>query len=249
MATRRSGGGGGVVGLLVLIVIALIGLTNPSWVDALASGIGNKITEGSGHALNDGPATDALRELTVKGKAPMTGYDRETQFGAPWIDDVDVAGGHNGCDTRNDILTRDLTGTSLVKPGSCAIATGTLIDPYTGKSIDFVRGKGTSTAVQIDHVVALGNAWESGGQQLTREQREQIANDPMNLLAVDGAANMQKGKSNAAEWLPPNKAFRCEYVARQIAVKAKYGLSITQSEKSAMERVLATCPGQEVPVS
>lgn len=188
-----------------------------------------------------------LAALTVKGKAPMTGYDRAGKFGPAWTDDVSVTLGHNGCRTRDDILQRDLTSITFKNSGHCTVAAGVLVDPYTGKTIQFVRGQDTSSAVQIDHVVALGNVWESGGQQMTQQQREQIANDPLNLLAVDGSTNERKGKSNAAEWLPPNKAYRCAYIARQIAVKAKYRLSVTQPEKDAMERVLATCPAVKAP--
>lgn len=190
---------------------------------------------------NDSIALQRLEALTVKGKAPMTGYDR-SQFGPAWKD-VD----RNGCDTRNDILRRDLRLTKL-KPGTkgCVVASGTLDDPYTGTQIDFVRGPG-SAKVQIDHVVALGNVWVSGGQKLTPEQKAAIANDPLNLLAVDGPANMQKRDRDASGWLPKNKGFRCSYVARQIAVKGKYNLSVTPAEKQAMARVLGSCPGQGVP--
>lgn len=190
---------------------------------------------------NDSIALQRLEALPIKGKAPMTGYDR-SQFGPAWKD-VD----RNGCDTRNDILRRDLRATEL-KPGTkgCVVASGTLDDPYTGKQIDFVRGP-QSAKVQIDHVVALGNVWVSGGQRLNPEQKAAIANDPLNLLAVDGPANMQKSDKDASGWLPKNKAFRCSYVARQIAVKGKYGLSVTPAEKRAMARVLGSCPGQGVP--
>lgn len=186
-------------------------------------------------------ALQKLETLQVKGKAPMTGYDR-SQFGPAWKD-VD----RNGCDTRNDILARDL-GKIVHKPGTygCVIASGTLDDPYTGEQIDFVRGP-QSSKVQIDHVVALGNVWASGGQKLSPDQKEAIANDPLNLLAVDGPANMQKGDRDASGWLPKNKGYRCKYIARQIAVKGKYGLSVTPSEKQAMKRVLDTCPGQGIP--
>lgn len=190
---------------------------------------------------NDSIALQRLEALPVKGKAPMTGYDRSL-FGQAWKD-VD----RNGCDTRNDILRRDLSLTKL-KPGTkgCVVASGTLDDPYTGGQIDFVRGPG-SAKVQIDHVVALGNVWVSGGQKLSQDQKAAIANDPLNLLAVDGSANMQKSDKDASGWLPKNKGFRCSYVARQIAVKGKYGLSVTPAEKQAMVRVLGSCPGQGVP--
>ncbi|QDP78560.1 HNH endonuclease [Nocardia otitidiscaviarum] len=191
------------------------------------------------------PTTEEARALLdtlpVKGRAPKTGYDRD-RFGDSWSDDVDVAGGHNGCDTRNDILARDLTGITH-KPGTrdCVVATGTLADPYTGTTIDFRRGQHTSAAVQIDHVVALSDAWQKGAQQLDPRQRRNFANDPRNLLAVDGPANQRKSDSDAASWLPPNKPYRCVYVAKQIDVKAAYALWVTRAEKDAMTRVLDAC--------
>ncbi|BCW74656.1 DUF1524 domain-containing protein [Arthrobacter sp. FX8] len=188
-------------------------------------------------------AVDLLATLSIKGRAPKTGYDR-AQFGQAWLD-VD----RNGCDTRNDILRRDLTGITYTNSVPCKVQTGTLADPYTGKTISFVRGSGTSTAVQIDHVVALSDAWQKGAQQLTTEQRTAFANDPLNLQATDGPTNQQKGDGDAATWLPPNKPFRCEYVARQISVKATYGLWVTQAEHDAMARILGDCSGQLAPTS
>jgi hypothetical protein len=181
-------------------------------------------------------ALDLLGTLAVKGRAPMTGYSRD-QFGAAWAD-VD----HNGCDTRNDVLKRDLKNATF-KAGShdCIVLSGTLNEPYLPSVIQFVRGAATSSAVQIDHVVALGDAWQKGAQQLSGAQRLALANDPLNLLAVDGPANMQKGDGDAATWLPRNKSYRCDYVARQISVKATYGLWVTQAEHDAMASVLGNC--------
>ncbi|CAG7637877.1 hypothetical protein E143388_07940 [Rhodococcus opacus] len=121
------------------------------------------------------------------------------------------------------------------------MATGTLHDTYTGTTISFVRGQDTSTAVQIDHVVALSDAWQKGAQQLSAEQRRDLANDPRNLQAVDGPTNGQKSDSDAASWLPPSKEYRCTYVSRQIDVKSLYNLWVTQAEKDAMIRVLQAC--------
>lgn len=190
------------------------------------------------------PATATLATLDtipVKGRAPKTGYARDN-FGPTWTDDVRVAGGHNGCDTRNDILARDLVDETF-KPGTrdCVVLTGVLDDPYTGKRIDFVRGQTTSTAVQIDHVVALSDAWQKGAQQLDDASRRDLANDPRNLLAVDGPTNGSKSDGDAATWLPPNRSYRCTYVAKQVEVKAAYGLWVTQAEKDAIITQLATC--------
>ena len=189
-------------------------------------------------------AAAVLETLAVKGRAPKTGYER-SQFGPAWSD-VD----HNGCDTRNDILYRDLTSITY-KPGTrdCVVLTGILIDPYSGEKISFVRGVGSSMEVQIDHVVALSNAWQTGAFKLSYDKRLAFANDPMNLLAVKGRLNSQKGDGDAATWLPPLKSFRCTYVAQQIAVKAKYSLWVVAPEKAAMVSILAKCPMQKVPVS
>ncbi|MET4060724.1 hypothetical protein ABIB35_002280 [Arthrobacter sp. UYP6] len=188
-----------------------------------------------------GSALEQLETLPVKGRAPKTGYNRD-QFGPSWAD-VD----RNGCDTRNDILARDLTAV-VYKDGTkeCVVASGTFADPYTGTTISFVRGNDTSTAVQIDHIVALSDAWQKGAQQLSAEERRQLANDPLNLMAADGPANGAKSDSDAATWLPSNKAFRCDYVARQVAVKAEYELWVTQAEHDAIAGVLSSCPDQPV---
>ena len=185
-------------------------------------------------------ASEALRTLNtlpVKGRAPKTGYSR-AQFGDAWSD-ID----HNGCDTRNDILNRDLTAKQHKNSRGCVVISGILNDPYTGKVINFMRGKDTSEQVQIDHVVALSDAWQSGAQEISAQERLQLANDPENLLAVDGPANQQKSDSDAATWLPANASFRCSYVARQIRVKAKYHLWVKPAEKEAMINVLTPCAG------
>lgn len=201
----------------------------------------------SSTASKGSPALTALNNLPVKGRAPKTGYDR-AMFGQAWSDDVTETYGHNGCDTRNDILRRDLTNV-VVKPGTngCVALSGTLADPYTGRNIPFVRGQGTSLAVQIDHVIALSNAWQTGAQQLTVEQRQNFANDPLNLLAVDGPSNAQKGDGDAATWLPPRRTYRCSYAARQVSVKSKHNLWVTPPEKDALNRILSACPGVRLP--
>lgn len=182
-------------------------------------------------------ALGELDRLPVKGRAPLTGYDRD-RFGAAWLD-----ADRNGCDSRDDILNRDLSHRAY-EPGThdCVVDSGVLADPYTATRIAFVKGDGD--LVDIDHVVALGNAWATGAFGWGIRERAALANDPMNLLAVDASANRQKGDGDAATWLPGNKPYRCAYVARQIAVKAKYRLWVTAPEKAAMQRVLARCPGQ-----
>lgn len=198
-------------------------------------------------------ALDVLDTIPAKGRAPMTGYDRDL-FGARWTDDnmADLGGlSRNGCDTRNDILARDLADEVLAK-GGCKVLSGTLADPYTGTVIDFLCGADALTTgkceskaaakVQIEHTVALGDAWAKGAQGWSEEQRTAFANDPMNLQAVDGPANMGKGAGDAATWQPANKAYRCEYNLQQVEIKAKYGLWMTQAEKDAVRTNINACP-------
>lgn len=219
--------------LLIVLIIALVGsykaleIDNNKYDDSLAS-----------VEIIDTPAGEALASLPIKGRAPKTDYSRE-QFGGSWerIDD---------CDMRNYILARDLTETTFVTP-TCKVASGILNDPYSGKQVAFSRGLETSDDVQIDHVVALSDAWQKGAQALTPEQRTAFANDPLELLAVDGSLNEQKADSDAASWLPPDKAYRCSYVARQIAIKKKYSLWVTRSEYDAIATILQTCPDQKLP--
>jgi hypothetical protein len=214
--------------IAVLLTAAIAGITAPSAVSAES-----KV----------GLAIAVLETLPVKGRAPKTGYARD-QFGQAWADV-----NRNGCDTRNDILKRDMT--SIIykeKTRDCVVVSGTLVDRYSGETINFVRGNVSSMEVQIDHVVALSNAWQTGAFQLTLAQRTALANDPLNLFAVKGKLNLQKSDGDAATWLPPLKSFRCAYVAQQIAVKAKYSLWVVPPEKAAIVAILAKCPTQTVPV-
>ena len=199
-------------------------------------------TDDSRTTTTSSSAAQVLEELPVDRASSGGDYDRLEQFG-DWADPDG-----NGCDARNDVLARDLTGV-VVDDDGCRVLSGVLHDPYTGATIDFVRGPLTSADVQIDHVVALKNAWITGADRLTRDQRVALANDPLNLQAVDGPTNGDKSASDAAAWLPPAEGYRCEYVARQIAVKAKYQLFVTAGEKDAMAEVLAGCPEQALPTA
>ena len=206
--------------------------------------LGSTPNSATGVEQEPGMATSVLETLAVKGRAPKTGYTR-AQFGPAWAD-VD----RNGCDTRNDILKRDMTAiTYRAKTRNCVVESGTLVDRYSGETINFVKGNISSMEVQIDHVVALSNAWQTGAFKLSADQRKALSNDPLNLFAVKGRLNSQKGDGDAATWLPPLKSFRCSYVAQQVAVKAKYSLWVTAPEKAAMVSILAKCPTQKVPVS
>lgn len=207
------------------------------WTISLSVVIAISNIPNSGAAVST--AETVLETIAVKGRAPKTGYAR-AQFGQTWADV-----NRNGCDTRNDILQRDLTNITF-RSGTrnCVVESGTLIDPYSGVTINFIKGNKTSTEVQIDHVVALSNAWQTGAFKLTLEKRTEFANDPANLLAVQGRLNSQKKDGDAATWLPPLKSYRCTYVAKQISIKAKYGLWVTAPEKAAMKAILARCPNQ-----
>jgi hypothetical protein len=189
------------------------------------------------------PTYDTARARLAR--LPVEVWDRNTdfsryRFGQAWSDDVNVEFGHNGCNTRDDILRRDL-GDLIVRRGTCYAQTGVLHDPYTGQTIAFTRGPVTSEAVQIDHLVSLSDAWYKGAREWDYQRRRDFANDPRNLLAVSGQANFDKAFRDATGWLPPNEGFRCEFVAKQIDVKAAYGLWLSRNEKRAMQDVLARC--------
>jgi hypothetical protein len=196
---------------------------------------------GASAGMSDGAGSAVPSDSDATGSSSAS-YSRD----AFAYQQIDADG--DGCTIREDILHRDLTGIRTAGAGSgkpsCTVVTGRLRDPYTGATIAFRRGRATSSAVQIDHVVALHNAWDSGAAGWDSTKRRALGNDPQNLLAVSGPANQEKSDADASGWLPGNQRFRCEYVARQIGVKAAYGLSVTTAEKNAMRRVLLGCPGQ-----
>ena len=218
---------------VVLVLSWLLGLVDPPGLASPAPWAASQI--GSVPADRLAAAKAALAGIQVQGRAPKTGYTRE-RFGEAW-DDVD----RNGCDTRNDVLARDLKSVIFAK-GSlhCIVSSGALDDPYTAKHIQFVRGE-RSAEVQIDHLVPLSDAWQKGAQQWTAERRRAFANDPANLLAVDGPANQEKGDGDVATWLPPQKSFRCEYAVRIVEVKSRYALWMTDAEHRKAEELLGQC--------
>ena len=170
----------------------------------------------------------------MKGRAPKTGYSREAFYsGWPTVD---------GCNLRQRIIKREFGDTAVLD--GCTVLSGEYDEPYTGEHKVFTEKSQISSGVQIDHVVALSDAWQKGAQYMSEEIRYQIATDPLNLLAVDSKANQQKSDGDAATWLPKNKRFRCEYVARQVSVKYKYSLWVTQAEKDAIAGILEKCPNQ-----
>ena len=219
--------------IVVMLISVVPGLFNNKVSNDQTGVLADNVTAESNKAL------DELNKLTIKGRAPKSGYSR-AEFGDGWAD-------VGGCDMRNIILKRGMSDFELADDG-CVVLKGTLNDPYTGATINFIRGSTTSDKVQIDHVVALSDAWQKGAQNLSYESRVSLANDPLELLAVDGPTNQKKGDGDAASWLPPNKEFRCQYVARQIAVKSKYSLWVTEAEKAAMGRVLNGCREQVLPI-
>ena len=190
-------------------------------------------------ADTDAPSgCDAAAALAVLDTIPVaadraSGYERDA-FGSGWLDTDD-----NGCDTRNDILARDLRDETFKAGSVCVVVSGVLDDPYTATVIRFVRGAGTSDEVQIDHIVPLSWAWGYGAGEWTDDRREAFANDPRNLRAVEGSANMSKGDSGPGEWMPANAAFRCDYVVSFVAVVADYELSIPDADRVAIRDVLA----------
>lgn len=220
----------------MIILAVLIGVA----VGLLLPKISNNVGKITGEYEASGDAAKVLKKLRVA-KPYHKGYERQV-FGYRTTDEDG-----NGCDVREDVLARDLRNVKYKYAGSCKVRSGLLHDPYTGLDINFVRGRKTSALVQIDHVVALQNAWESGAWNWNASKRLKFGNDMLNLLAVQGAANQEKGSASAAYWLPSNKSFRCEYVARQIAVKYKYGLTVTRDEKQNMMAVLHNCGAQGLP--
>jgi hypothetical protein len=221
---------------LVLAAVALTGslaLTGCDSLDELPDPTRSEAAPAPG-----GSALRAAEALTVKGRAPKTGYARD-EFGSAWIDTD-----RNGCGTRDDILAAQLDDVSRDADG-CKVLSGVLDpDPYTGGRIDFRRGR---SKVDIDHLVALSDAWQKGAQQWSAGKRRAFANDPLNLVAADSSTNRRKGDGDTATWLPPNKAYRCTYVAGQVSVKSKYGLWVTEAERDAMRTVLSGCPAEKLP--
>ncbi|WP_051838903.1 HNH endonuclease family protein [Streptomyces sp. NRRL F-5126] len=179
-----------------------------------------------------------ISQVATKGRGPKTGYDRDA-FGYAWMDSANgVPDAHNGCDTRDDVLKRDGHDVRYRSGSDCVVTSMTLHDPYTAETIHWRKTK--ATAVQIDHVMPLSYDWQMGAAHWTKDRREQIANDPLNLIPVDGPTNGSKGDSGPASWLPPNKAIRCSYAVRFAQVSLKYELPVTAADKSMMLRQCGT---------
>ena len=228
------------VGVAVTLILCLVILLNPNSYEGLfdesaAESDNTNVAVNINQGDESEPlATDILAKLEIKGRAPKAGYDREAFYNNwPSVE---------GCSLRQRIIKREFGETAVLD--GCNVISGSFVDPYTGESKTFRTRSEISNGIQIDHVVALSNAWQTGAQYQTAEERRSLATDPLNLLAVDGAANQQKSDGDAATWLPKNKAFRCQYVARQVSVKYKYNLWVTQAEHDAIARILEKCPSE-----
>jgi hypothetical protein len=209
----------------------------------LAGANRHETTSGSGAPIVR-PGTDVLAGISLVPRR-MRGNDyRRAAFGESWDDDNGAPGGHNGCDTRDDILTRDLTDIAYVSTKRCprAVATGTLRDPYTNGTVGFVRGEQVGASVQIDHIVPLAFAWDMGARDWSDPLRKRFANDPANLLAVAGQANQEKGDLPPGEWMPANTAFHCQYAMQFIAVLRGYRLPVDDASASALRNAAVSCP-------
>ena len=259
---RHSGGGRRVV--LASAVLAATGVLiagckdMPSPVDSGPSGSA-VATAGDGRAVNplnnpDGTkpglgaitstadmvkARSLIEKVATKGRGPKTGYERN-KFGYAWMDSAPggIPFARNGCDSRNDLLKRDGEKVRFRAGSDCVVASMTLHDPYTGKTIEWIKSH--ATTVQIDHVMPLSYDWQMGAARWTKDKREDIANDPLNLIPVDGPTNGAKSDSGPATWLPPNKQIRCSYVVRFAQVSLKYDLPVTVADKRMM---LTQCGG------
>lgn len=229
----------------LLAVIALIAglagivISNPSSYEQIfeqETNAESKTGQSSPNPDNAPLASTILEKLEVKGRAPKTGYTRdEFYYGWPDVE---------GCSLRQRIIKRELGDNATLDSDNCNVISGEFDEPYTGSHMIFYEKSDFSTGLQIDHIVALSDAWQKGAQYMDKETRYNIATDPLNLLAVESKANQSKSDGDAATWLPPNKAFRCQYVARQVSVKYKYSLWVTEAEHDAIARVLETCPGE-----
>ncbi len=190
-------------------------------------------------------ALAAAKLLVAKGRAPKTGYSR-SEFGTAW---KDVDG--NGCSARNDVLARDFR--NVTTTDGCKVASGDFTDPYSGESFHVTCrvGSGCVSSFDVDHAVPLSDAWQKGAQYWSKSKREAIANDPLNLVVTTAHLNRQKGDSDAASWLPPLRSYWCKYVARQVAVKTKYGVWVTAAEKSKMIEILSkpACANTKLPTA
>ncbi|MBQ2638869.1 HNH endonuclease [Candidatus Saccharibacteria bacterium] len=230
-----------IAGAVGVVAILLAIFLNPESYKTIYIDFGGSSEVKASENNSDAPlASEILEKLEVKGRAPKTGYAR-TEFYDSWPSE-------NGCNLRQRILKRDFGETAVLASDNCTVISGSLYEPYTGQEMTFTEKTQISKGLQIDHIVALSDAWQKGAQYKTAEERFALATDTLNLIAVDSSANQQKSDGDAATWLPKNKSFRCQYVARQVSVKYKYGLWVTSAEKDAISRVLSDCPNEKATI-
>lgn len=184
-------------------------------------------------------AAAALTSIPISAsRVDRADYDRSA-FGSAWSDAASVPGSGNGCDTRNDVLARDLNDIRAGPVSSCprAVLAGDLRSPYTGGFVAFRRDRNAS-AVQIDHIVPLSYAWDMGAWSWSPPRRLDFANDPANLVSVDGHSNQDKSDSEPARWMPPAAGFRCQYAIQFVTVTQTYGLSIDEPSRRVLSEAL-----------
>lgn len=238
--------------LLALAVIVVVAVPAAiTWTDPRDEASGSQpqlLPEISGQnppeltASTAAPSDDAADALTLlAGLRDVSGtadaeYDRDA-FGQAWYD-----ADRNGCDTRNDILRRDLVDTTLKSDtNGCKVLTGTLVDPYSGETVEFVSGTNTSALVQIDHIIPLSWAWHHGAEFWTLEERREFANSPDNLLATIGSINQSKSDSGPDRWMPPAEAVHCDYTSGYVELLAEWDLGVNAAERAFFESALARC--------
>ena len=166
-----------------------------------------------------------LRALTVAAEQP-SGYDREL---FPHWDYV-----RDDCDVRDLVLIAEAR-SGPTTGRTCPVGRGTWFSEFDGVTVR------DPSSLDVDHMVALAEAWASGARAWTTAQREAFANDlgySGSLIAVTASSNRSKGDQDPSEWLPPRTSYRCTYVSDWIAVKWRWRLSIDRTEHSAL-RVLA----------
>lgn len=244
------------IAAVIAVVTSIIGLIslNPNSYEPILDDLGDTASAeeqpaSSGSVSDNSPATtstpasentplaiDLLEQLAIKGRAPKTGYSRD-EFYSDWPK-------ISGCSLRQIIIKREVDDSAVLADDNCTVTAGTFVEPYTGQTLEFTERAQFTKGIQIDHVVALSDAWQKGAQALSKDERYSLATDPLNLIAADSSANQQKSDGDAATWLPANKAFRCQYVARQVSVKYKYNLWVTQAEHDAIAKILTACPSE-----
>ena len=178
-------------------------------------------------------ARAALVTMTVAGP-PGQPYSRDA-FGSGWASNARTHGwdSQSGCNTRQAALMRD--GQDVAVTANCKPETGTWLDPYSGVTLT------NPSSLDIDHVVPLAEAWRTGAWQWDKDRRVALANDPLEVIAVDGSQNKSKSDKGPEAWRPQNSAW-CGYSLRWVAVKDKYALGLSsEAERSALEEMLDTC--------